>query len=85
MSRANLIKGEWVEGSSTVADVNPSDLTDVVDEFAVADERQVDEAIDAADAAAPAWAATTPAERFAVLERVGLELEARADELGIQL
>ena len=37
MSRANLIRGEWVEGSSTVTDVNPSDLSDVVDEFAVAD------------------------------------------------
>ena len=33
----------------------------------------------------PAWAASTPAERFTVLERVGLELEARAQELGEQL
>ena len=31
---------------------------------------------------APAWAAATPQERFTVLERVGLELAARADELG---
>ncbi len=83
--RANYIGGEWLEGSATVADVNPSDLTDVVDEFAVADEAQVDVAIAAAAAAAPAWAASTPAERFTVLERVGLELEARAHELGEQL
>ncbi len=83
--RANYIGGEWLEGSATVDDVNPSDLTDVVDEFAVADEAQVDVAIEAAAAAAPAWAASTPAERFTVLERVGLELEARAQELGEQL
>jgi aldehyde dehydrogenase (NAD+) len=83
--RANLIAGEWVEGPATVADVNPSDLSDVVGEFAVADEAQVDAAIEAATAAAPGWAATTPAERFAVLERVGLELETRASELGEQL
>jgi aldehyde dehydrogenase (NAD+) len=83
--RANLIAGEWVEGPATVADVNPSDLSDVVGEFAVADEAQVDAAIEAATAAAPGWAAATPAERFAVLERVGLELETRASELGEQL
>ncbi len=83
--RANLIAGEWIEGSATVADVNPSDLSDVVEEFAVADETQVDAAIEAATEAAPGWAATSPAERFAVLERVGLELEARASELGEQL
>ncbi len=83
--RANYIGGEWLEGSATVDDVNPSDLTDVVDEFAVADEAQVDAAIEAAAAAGPAWAASTPAERFTVLERVGLELEARAQELGEQL
>jgi len=83
--RANLIAGGWIEGSATVADVNPSDLSDVVEEFAVADEAQVDAAIDAATTAAPGWAATSPAERFAVLERVGLELETRASELGEQL
>jgi acyl-CoA reductase-like NAD-dependent aldehyde dehydrogenase len=83
--RANYIGGEWLEGSATVDDVNPSDLSDVVGEFAVADEAQVDAAIGAAEAAAPAWAASTPAERFTVLERVGLELETRAQELGEQL
>jgi aldehyde dehydrogenase (NAD+) len=83
--RANLIAGEWIEGPATVADVNPSDLSDVVEEFAVADEAQVDAAVEAATEAAPGWAATSPAERFAVLERVGLELEARASELGEQL
>ena len=85
MANQNLIAGEWVAGASTVADVNPSDVSDVVGEFAVADEAQVDAAIDAASVAAPVWAATTPAERFAVLERVGLDLEARAAELGEQL
>jgi alpha-ketoglutaric semialdehyde dehydrogenase len=83
--RANYVAGEWVAGGTAVADVNPSDLGDVVDEFAVADEGQVDDAIEAAAAAAPVWAAATPADRFAALERVGLELAARADELGTLL
>jgi len=84
-THANFVGGEWVEGATTVADRNPSDLGDVVGEFAVADEAQVDAAISAAAAAAPAWAAATPAERFTALEKVGLELSARAEELGTQL
>jgi alpha-ketoglutaric semialdehyde dehydrogenase len=83
--RANLIAGEWVHGDSVLADTNPSDLADVIDEFAVADEAQVDTAIASAADAAAGWAATTPQERSAVLDTVGLELAARANELGEQL
>jgi aldehyde dehydrogenase (NAD+) len=57
----------------------------VVEEFAVADEAQVDTAIAAATDAAPRWAAATPQERSTALETVGLELAARAAELGEQL
>src|SRR4051795_12145136 len=66
-------------------DRSPSDLSDVVGEFAVADEAQVDDAIAAAADAAPAWAAATPLDRSTVLETAGLELAARSDELGEQL
>jgi acyl-CoA reductase-like NAD-dependent aldehyde dehydrogenase len=83
--RANLIAGEWVDGADVVADTNPSDLADMIDEFAVADEAQVDDAIAAAVDAAPAWSAATPQERSVALETVGLELAARATELGEQL
>jgi acyl-CoA reductase-like NAD-dependent aldehyde dehydrogenase len=82
---ANLIAGEWIAGASTVENRDPSDLSDVIGEYAVADEAQVDAAIGAAVDAAPAWAAATPQERFAILETTGLELAARADELGEQL
>jgi acyl-CoA reductase-like NAD-dependent aldehyde dehydrogenase len=83
--RQNLIAGEWVAGDTVIADVNPSDLTDVIDEFAVADEAQVDTAIAAAADAAPRWGSTTPQERSAILQTVGSELAARAGELGEQL
>ena len=80
--RPNLIGGAWIDGAGTTDDRNPSDLSDLVGRFAVADEAQVDAAIGAAADAGPGWAAATPQERFTVLERVGLELAARADELG---
>jgi acyl-CoA reductase-like NAD-dependent aldehyde dehydrogenase len=82
---ANFVAGEWVETGSTVDDVNPSNLSDIVGRFTVADEAQVDAAIAAAEHAAPAWAVATPAERFTALEKVGLELAERAEELGVQL
>ena len=81
----NLIGGEWVGGSTAVEDRNPSDLSDVVGAYAVADEAQVDAAIEAAVAAAPGWASSTPQERFTILETAGLELAARSAELGEQL
>jgi len=83
--QANLIGGDWVEGATTVIDRSPSDLSDVVGEFAVADDAQVDDAVAAAADAAPGWAAATPLERSTVLETAGLELAARAEELGEQL
>jgi alpha-ketoglutaric semialdehyde dehydrogenase len=83
--QANLIGGDWVEGATTVIDRSPSDLSDVVGEFAVADAAQVDDAVAAATDAAPGWAAATPLERSTVLETAGLELAARAEELGEQL
>jgi acyl-CoA reductase-like NAD-dependent aldehyde dehydrogenase len=83
--QANLIGGDWVEGATTVIDRSPSDLSDVVGEFAVADDAQVDDAVAAAADAAPGWAAATPLERSTVLETAGLELAARAEALGEQL
>ena len=62
-----LTGGEWVEGAGTIQDVNPSDLSDVIGEYAVGDAAQVDAAVEAAAAAQPTWAAATPAERFAAL------------------
>jgi alpha-ketoglutaric semialdehyde dehydrogenase len=81
----NFVAGEAVEAATTVEDRNPSDLSDVVGEFAMSDAEQVDAAVDAAREAQPAWSAATPAARYTALEQVGLELAGRADELGALL
>jgi aldehyde dehydrogenase (NAD+) len=82
ITHPNFVAGEAVEGATTVTDVNPSDVSDIVGEFAMSDAEQVDAAVGAATAAQPRWAAATPAERATALERVATELAARADELG---
>ena len=44
----NYIGGEWLEGASWTANRNPSDLADVIGEYAQADARQTNAAVAAA-------------------------------------
>jgi len=82
---SNFIAGEWVAGASVGRDVNPSDLSDVVGEYAQADTKQTEQAIAAARAVAPAWAAFNVQARADVLDKIGAEILARKDELGTLL
>src|SRR5262245_5709267 len=78
----NLIDGRPVDTADRNADINPSNLTDIVGEFARGTKADVDEAIAAARRAFPAWSQSTPQQRFDVLDRAGSEVLARKDELG---
>jgi aldehyde dehydrogenase (NAD+) len=81
----NLINGEWIAGTDVNQDVNPSNLREIVGEYARADAAQAQAAIAAARAAAPAWARGNLQERADLLDRVGDEILRRADELGTLL
>jgi acyl-CoA reductase-like NAD-dependent aldehyde dehydrogenase len=78
----NFINGEWLEGKGVRENINPSDTTDIVGEYAQADKAQTEAAIAAAKAALPGWAASTPQQRADALEFIGTELLARKDEIG---
>ena len=78
----NLIAGEWVEGVDVNADVNPSDLADVVGEYARADAKLAAQAIAAARTAFPAWSRGNIQARADMLEAIGNEIMARKEELG---
>jgi aldehyde dehydrogenase (NAD+) len=82
MDYRNFVGGQWVETSNGVANINPSDISDIVGHAARGDAAQLDQAIDAAHAAASGWAVSTPQQRFDVLDFVGTELLARKAELG---
>ena len=79
---ANLIGGEWVEGAEVSENRNPSDLDELVGEFAQGDAATVDAAVEAAKAAAPGWRAANAQVRGDLLDKVCDLLTARADELG---
>jgi len=78
----NFIAGEWVEGTQAVANVNPSDTDDIVGHYAQADAPQARTAIAAAHTAFQDWQFSPIQQRFEALERIGLELHARREELG---
>ena len=78
----NFIAGEWVESGEAAKNLNPSNIDDVVGEYAQADRAQADQAIAAARAAFAGWSAATPQERSDILDRAGAEILARRGELG---
>jgi acyl-CoA reductase-like NAD-dependent aldehyde dehydrogenase len=81
----NYIAGEWVDGAATSNDINPSDTSDVVAEYAQADKKQTESAIESARAAAPAWANFGVQARADLLDKVGNQIFARREEFGTLL
>lgn len=77
----NLIAGEQV-GSSYVPNINPSDVGDIIGEFACADEIDVARAVDAAREAATLWGMSSPLVRHEILRKAAEEIRARSQELG---
>jgi aldehyde dehydrogenase (NAD+) len=78
----NFIDGDWVAGVETARNINPSDLSDLIGEYARADKAQADTAIGAARAAFPAWSMSSVQDRANLLDAVGNTILARKDELG---
>src|SRR5690349_15968637 len=81
----NYIAGAWAEAAEPAPNINPSNLSDVVGEYARANETQVRAAIAAARAAFPAWSRGGVQARADMLDRIGNEILARKDELGALL
>jgi aldehyde dehydrogenase (NAD+) len=81
----NLIAGEWVAGKTYTPNLNPSNLADVIGEYAQGDADQLNSAVQAARAAFPAWSTGGIQARADALDRIGSEILARKDELGTLL
>jgi len=81
----NYIAGAWSDGAGVAANINPSDVADVVGEYAQADAAQAQAAIAAARDAAPGWGNSGIQQRHDVLKAVGDEILARKTELGTLL
>ena len=78
----NLIDGQSVESTDRTPDINPSNVRDIVGEFARGTPADVEQAIASAKRAFAKWSRSTPQERFDILDRAGTEILARKEELG---
>jgi aldehyde dehydrogenase (NAD+) len=81
----NLINGQWAEGATYAPNHNPSNLDDIIGEYAHADAAQVDDAVQAARRAFASWSVGGIQARSDALDRIGSEILQRKDELGTLL
>ena len=81
----NYIAGDWCEGEGTVANINPSDVSDVIGHYAQASAGDLDRAVAAAREAQPKWWAAGIQRRHDALMQIGTDLMARAAEIGALL
>ena len=82
MDFAHYIGGEWVGDSDVTTNTSPANRDDMIGTYARGDAARVDQAVSAALAAQPGWAAASPQLRHDVLERAGALIVERKDELG---
>jgi alpha-ketoglutaric semialdehyde dehydrogenase len=85
MQGQNYIAGAWRDGSVPFETVNPSDLDETVGRYGKASADDVEEAMDAARRAFPAWRAFNMQARSDLLRKVGDLLIARAGDIGTLL
>ena len=81
-TKRNFIGGEWLEGANAADNINPSDTSDIIGEYAHASAAQTQQAIDAAHQAASAWGNSSIQHRSDILDNIGSEILQRREELG---
>jgi aldehyde dehydrogenase (NAD+) len=78
----NYVAGDWRTAQAAFRNINPSDLSDVIGEYAEGTAADAADAVAAAKAALPGWAGATIQQRCDCLEKAGNEILARKEELG---
>ncbi len=80
----NFIGGQWVAPSAGRYFENPTPVTgQVFCEIARSDESDIEKALDAAHAAAPAWGKTSAAERAVILNKIADRIEENLESIAL--
>ncbi|TLP69767.1 aldehyde dehydrogenase family protein [Pseudomonas nitroreducens] len=82
---SHYVDGQWLAVTDATPNRNPSDLSDVVGDYALGDAALVNQAVEAARAAFPGWSNSNVQARADALDKVGSEILARRAELGALL
>src|ERR1043165_342081 len=80
----NYIGGQWVAPTAGRYFENPTPITgQAFCEIARSDESDIEKALDAAHAAAPAWGKTTAAERAVILNKIADRIEENVESIAV--
>jgi aldehyde dehydrogenase len=80
----NYIGGEWIAPTQHRYFENPTPVTgQTFCEVARSDEADIEKALDAAHAAAPAWGKTSPAERAVILNKIADRIEENLEAIAV--
>jgi len=80
--KCNYIAGKWVAGETEIENLNPSDTSDLIGTYAQASSSQLNNALEAAEAAQRTWGNSGLEQRYNALTAIGQEMMARSAELG---
>ena len=78
----SLINGEWCNVGNEIANINPSESSQVLGHLISANASQIDDAVSAARHAQPLWSAVKLEDKKNILYSIGQELMDRSDEIG---
>jgi aldehyde dehydrogenase (NAD+) len=81
----NFIAGEWLVGGDETKNINPSNTDEVIGVYTRASRKDAETAIAAARKAFHGWARSGIQQRHDILKKIGDEILARKDELGLLL
>ena len=82
MKASNYIAGQWVEGNGSIVNINPSDTSDVIDDYTSTTADQFEQAVQSAVLAQKEWEKVGIEKKSQILIKIGDELIQKSNELG---
>ncbi len=78
----NFVNGEWIRSQRAIGNINPANTEDIINQSAIGSASDVNNAVDAAKAAFPAWRNATPQARHDLLDAIGNAILERKETYG---
>lgn len=82
MKSSNFIAGQWVEGVGSIKNINPSDTSDIIDEYTSVTADQFEQAVQSAVIAQKEWEKVGIEKKSQILIKIGDELIQKSKEIG---
>ena len=82
MKASNYIAGQWVEGTGSIKNINPSDTSETIDEYTSCTDEQFEQAIQSAATAQREWETVGIEKKSQILIKIGDELIQKSKKIG---